>query len=103
MRPSPAPSGSASPDRSTTTSDAAAPGFDALVHHLSDVTRGRRGDLVGLTLGVPDPVERWRAALGTQLAAAGYPALSLRLVPGAETLVLIAAEFVRSAPPAGGV
>lgn len=75
--------------------------LSALHQNLADVTRGRRDELVGLTLAVPGEPEALRERLRGRLVALGYPALSLRLVQSTGGLVLIAAEFMRLSPQGG--
>ncbi|MBL8615037.1 MAG: hypothetical protein JNM72_05435 [Deltaproteobacteria bacterium] len=75
--------------------------LSALHQNLADVTRGRRDELVGLTLAVPGEPEALRERLRGRLVALGYPALNLRLVHSTGGLVLIAAEFIRLRPQGG--
>jgi hypothetical protein len=72
--------------------------LSALHQNLADVTRGRRAELVGLTVAVPGDPEALRERLRARLEALGYPAQNLRLVHSAGGLVLVAAEFVRLSP-----
>ncbi len=75
--------------------------LSALHQNLADVTRGRRAELVGLTVAVPGDPEALRERLRARLEALGYPAQNLRLVHSAGGLVLVAAEFVRLSPQGG--
>ena len=69
-------------------------GLAALRDEVASLSRGRRAELVSLTVLVPGPPERLRPAVAFALRSAGFPAVELRLAEGA-AFVLVAAEFLR--------